>query len=175
MTWIDWLHWGINISIGTFLFSYLLRPILPVWYNEAAEAVGTRALLLLTQIPTILQAAWLISSSILYYIGMFGVLTLLLAGMLLFGYTFALELGYPYEPLAPWYSLLARIAGQPAAWAGATVVVAATVAIGNAWNLRLTRLKFGKELTKLDREEKKASEEELKKKRAAQAMAVKPL
>ena len=156
--WWDITSISIKIIIAIWFFSYLLRPFLPQGYNDFAEIIGYRFLGLILGIPPFIRNAWIFSSSIMYYLGMFSILGLLVIGAFLFGYTLLLELGISFTEASPYYLILSNVAKNKTAWAGATAVIATTVAIGHMWNLRINSTKFYEEMKKFAREEREANE-----------------
>lgn len=154
MDWFDAIRSVLQMGIALYLFSYLGRPFLPEWYNEVAETVGMRFLILVSQAPGVIYKTSLVLSSLAYYIGLLFVVCLLGAGVFLFAYAMMAQLGFSHSSFDPIYEILSGISTKDEAWAGATVSVATTVAIGHAWSLRLNRIKFDKEIRKLDRDEK---------------------
>lgn len=158
--WWDIASLSIRIIIFMWLFSYLLRPFLPQRYNDFAEIIGYRLLGVILGIPPFVRKAWIFSSSIMYYLGMFSILALLIIGAFLFGYTLLLELGISIEELSPYYLILSNVAKNKTAWAGATAVIATTVAIGHMWNLRINSTKFYEEMKKFSREERESNEKQ---------------
>ncbi len=138
------------------LLSYLLMPFLPKRYNEFVVEVSYRFLLLVLNLPSAIRNLWIFSSSIMYYIGMFSILGLFLIGFFMFSYTLLLQLGFQYSELELTYEVLVKVAENKAAWAGATIVIATTVAVGHMWNLRINSAKFNEEMKKFKREEKEA-------------------
>lgn len=140
------------------IISYLLRPFLPDKYNEVVLEIGHRFLLLLISIPTVVRNTWVCSSSIMYYLGMFSILGLFLIGLFMFLYTLLLQFGIQYSEFEPIYKVLVIVAENKAAWAGATIVIATTVAVGHMWNLRINSAKFDEEMKKFKREEQEAFE-----------------
>lgn len=166
MSWWDMVVFGLRAIVIIWFFSYILRPFLPQQYNDFAEIVGLRLLTLIVGTPLFLRNLWVFSSSIAYFLGMFSILGLLLTGILLLGYTLVVQLGFTYDQIQPFYDLAVTLSENKAAWAGATVIVATTVAIGHMWNLRINMAKFDKEMAKLQREEKEAMEKRIKENRA---------
>jgi len=158
--WWDVIVIVLKVIFVIWMASYIFRPFLPCWYNNFAEIIGYRLLGVILAVPVFVRNAWVVSSSIMYYLGMFSILGLLFAGAFLFGYTLLLELGMSIPGLWPCYSILSRIAQNKTAWAGATTVIATTVAIGHMWNLRLTSTKFYEEMKKLAMEEREAREKQ---------------
>ncbi|VVN32032.1 hypothetical protein PS662_04932 [Pseudomonas fluorescens] len=160
--WWDVMLVSVKVTVTVWLVSYLLRPFLPCWYNNTAEIIGYRLLGVIFAVPAFARNVWIVSSSIMYYFGMFSILGLLLAGAFLFGYTLLMELGINIAGLWPYYLVLSKIAQNKTAWAGATTVIATTVAIGHMWNLRITTTKFYEEMKKFAREEREAREKRSK-------------
>ncbi|WPN55791.1 hypothetical protein [Pseudomonas sp. P9_31] len=156
--WWDVVVISVKVIVSIWLISYLLRPFLPHWYNNVAEVIGYRLLGAILVVPAFTKRAWIVSSSIMYYLGMFSILGLLIAGAFLFGYTLLLELGVSFPELWPCYFILGKVAQNKTAWAGATTVIATTVAIGHMWNLRINSTKFYEEMKKFAREEREAKE-----------------
>ncbi len=165
MNWWDGIIFGVRAFIVIWFFSYILRPFLPHQYNEFAEIIGLRILTLIVGTPLFLRNLWIFSSTIAYFLGMFSILGLLLIGILLFGYTLVIQLGFNYDPIQPFYDLAVTLSKDKAAWAGATLIVATTVAIGHMWNLRINMAKFDKEMAKLQIEEKEAMDKLINKNR----------
>jgi len=158
--WWDVIVIVLKVIFVIWMASYIFRPFLPCGYNNFAEAVGYRLFAVIRAVPAFARNVWNVSSSIIYYFGMFSIFGLLLAGTFLFGYTLLLELGMSIPGLWPCYSILSKIAQNKTAWAGATTVIATTVAIGHMWNLRLTSTKFYEEMKKLAMEEREAREKQ---------------
>ncbi|OLU16977.1 hypothetical protein BVH01_10470 [Pseudomonas sp. PA1(2017)] len=156
--WWDVTLASIKVVFFIWIFSYVFRPFLPGGYNNIAETIGYRLLAVINGIPHFVRGAWIFSSSIIYYLGMFSILGLLIIGGFLFGYTLLLKLGISFAEALPYYQVLSSVAEDKTAWAGATSVIASTVAIGHMWNLRINSVKFDEDMKKIAREEREAKE-----------------
>lgn len=66
----------------------------------------------------------------------------------MFLYTLLLQFDIQYSEFEPIYKVLVIVAENKAAWAGATIVIATTVAVGHMWNLRLNSAKFDEKMKK---------------------------
>lgn len=160
---MEYLKLGIDIFLIIAFFSFILRPFLPDRYNEIAETIGMRVLMIIVGTPLFLKNLWVFSSTIAYFLGMFLILALLVIGVILFTYTLSLQIGLQNSFIQPIYDIIVVLSQNKAAWAGATIVIATTVAIGHMWNLRLNLKKFDGEMSKLRREEREILEERVKK------------
>ncbi|MEH0021454.1 MAG: hypothetical protein V6Z89_17505 [Desulfobacter sp.] len=153
---------GFRVSLILAFLSFLLRPFLPDWYNDFTEIVGSRIFKIIVGAPQFIKDLWIFFSTIAYSLGMFSIIVLLIIGIILFGYTVSLEFGCSSAVLQIVYDRLVLISQNKAAWAGATIIITTTVAIGHMWNLRLNIKKFDKEMIKHFREEREAIEKRKK-------------
>lgn len=117
----------ITISILTIVLLFLLKPILPRWCSNFLDNCQNIFYLCSRLVVEI----WRLSSLIIYYLGMFSTLFLCFIGIILVYGGFAMEMNYPIGFISVIYNTAVGVSKNHAAWAGATLIVATTVAIGH--------------------------------------------
>ncbi|WP_202754149.1 hypothetical protein [Burkholderia cenocepacia] len=133
---------------------------LPSEVSERFEMAESFVLEKLAAIPVFLSNVWLVLAHICYFVGNFFALVLIAFGAVIVGYSVYLRretLQFTFEAT---YRLAEQLAGDRVAWSGATLLIAATVAICNMWKLNLDRKQYFEKQEKELREkiEKKAKE-----------------
>ncbi|NLY12417.1 MAG: hypothetical protein GXZ10_02235 [Gammaproteobacteria bacterium] len=165
-----YLYWGwvtFKVLLGLWLLSFLIRFFLSYEKQELLREIDEFVLAKIIAIPVVLSNLWVFSGTILYFIGNFTVLLLLAFGIFMLGYSVFLnahEVEFTFESI---YSMAKTLVEDKAAWSGATIIVAATVAVGHMWKLNLDKRQYFEKREKELREEYYARRQrELKRRRS---------
>lgn len=154
-----YLHWGwiiFKVLLGLWLLSFLVRHFLSYEKQELLRAIDGFVLERIIAVPVGLSNLWIFAGTILYFIGNFTVLLLLAFGIFMLGYSILLhahEAEFSFESI---YRLAKMLVEDKAAWSGATIIVAATVAVGHMWKLNLDKRQYFEKREKDLREEYEA-------------------
>lgn len=124
------------------IISFLIRPFVSYDKQEMFGRIDLFIAEQLNAIPVRLSNLWSLVSAILYFVGNFSVLVLLVLGIFMLGYTGYLHAGDVSLSFRSIYSLASALAGDKVAWSGATIVVATTVAIGHMGKLSLDKRQY---------------------------------
>lgn len=161
MIYLEWVWSAIKCLFTLWALSYLIRWFLP---SEVQEMLGRMDEFLfgnIAAIPVLLSNIWFFAATILYFIGNFSALVLLAFGAFMVGYSIHLQWAQ-FQPTADGlYQLAKLLVEEKAAWSGATMLIAATVAIGHMWKLNFDKKQYfeKKEQELLAKFEKKRTEE----------------
>lgn len=153
---MDYLHWALIIFkflLGLWLLSFLIRPFVSYEKKDLLRGIDEFLLGKISTVPVGLSNLWIFAGAILYFIGNFAVLLLLAFGIFMLGYSVFLhahEVEFTFESI---YRLAKMLVEDKAAWSGATIIVAATVAVGHMWKLNLDKRQY------FERREKELHEE----------------
>lgn len=128
----------------------------PDWLESVDDFVLSR----FASIPVLLTNAWLVAAQICYFIGNFFALVLISFGAFIVSYSVYLKQATLQFTFDGAYQLAEQLAGDKVAWSGATMLVAATVAICNMWKLNLDRKQYFEKREKEFREQIAKKEEE---------------
>ncbi|KVO99334.1 hypothetical protein WL21_01335 [Burkholderia ubonensis] len=152
MEFVGWCWIGIKAFMVIWLASHIIRLFLPSGVFEWLESVDDFVLGRIASIPIFLQNLWLVSAEILYFVGNFFALSLIIFGAFLVSYSVCLRWASLQFTSDGLYVLAQHLADDKVAWSGATMLIAATVAICNMWKLNLDRKQY------FEKKEKEARE-----------------
>lgn len=161
MEYIEWGWFAIKCFFGIWTISYFVRIFLPSGIADKLERLDYFIFGNIVAIPVLLSNIWFFTATILYFLGNFSALVLIAFGMFMVGYSVHLQLA-AFQPTAEGLYKLAKVlVEEKTAWSGATVLIAATVAVGHMWKLNLDRKQYfeKKEQELLAQLEKKRNEE----------------
>jgi hypothetical protein len=151
-----YLEWGLDIIQVLFVLwflSFLVRPFVSYEKQELFREIDEFVVEQINSIPVILSNLWIFAGTILYFIGNFAVLFLLVMGVFMLGYSIfqhAHEIEFTFEST---YKLATLLVEEKTAWTSATTIVATTVAIGHMWKLNLDKRQYFEKYEKDRREE----------------------
>ncbi|WP_116135853.1 hypothetical protein [Trinickia diaoshuihuensis] len=160
MVYLEWCWVALKWFIPLWTALHIICWFLPSEVSARLEVVDNFLLERLVSIPVFLSNVWLVSAQICYFVGNFFALILIAFGAVIVGYSVYLKretLQFTFEGA---YQLAEQLAGDKVAWSGATMLIAATVAICNMWKLNLDRKQYFEKQEKELREqiEKKVKE-----------------
>lgn len=161
MVYLEWGWFAVKWLFTLWVLSYFIRWFLS---SEIQEMLGRMDEFLfgnIAAIPILLSNIWFFTATILYFIGNFSALILLALGAFMVGYSVHLQWAQ-FQPTAEGvYQLAKLLVEEKAAWSGATMLIAATVAVGHMWKLNLDRKQYfeKREQELLAQLEKKRTEE----------------
>ena len=161
MIYLEWGWFAIKWLFFLWMLSYFIRFFLPSELSEKFERMDEFLFGNIAALPVLLSNIWFFVATILYFIGNFSALLLLALGAFMVGYSVFLHWAQ-FQPTAEGvYQLANLLVDEKAAWSGATMLIAATVAVGHMWKLNLDKKQYfeKKEQEFLDQLEKKRAEE----------------
>jgi hypothetical protein len=163
MEYIEWGWFAIKCFFGIWVLSYFVRIFLPSVIAEKLEQLDYFIFGNIAAIPVLLSNIWFFTATILYFLGNFSALVLIAFGMFMVGYSVHLQWAEFQPTVEGLYKLAKVLVDEKAAWSGATVLIAATVAVGHMWKLNLDRKQYfeKKERELLAQLEKKRNEEHM--------------
>ena len=117
----------------------------PMWFPlvlmlKHMDAIGD-AFVSLGEIASVVHQLWKIGVVVIHAIGWF--FTICILGVSIYCLVLSFLIEFELLASAPeTFVKLSKILESPVAWAAATSIVGATIAIGHVWNLELNREKF---------------------------------
>lgn len=156
MSIVDVIETAFQLVIALWVLSFLIRLIRPEtsdFFSRTDQMIADA----ITSIPYALSNIWFATASVLYFVGNFSVLILLAFGVFLVGYSVLLHWPQVQFSADGLYQLARLLVDERAAWSGATILVAATVAIGHMWKLNLDKKQYYEKRMKELREEREAA------------------
>ncbi|TKC91721.1 hypothetical protein FAZ69_04575 [Trinickia terrae] len=166
MELLGWCWVAVKVLVPLWLASHIIRWFLPSEVADRLEIVDNFILARIASIPVFLSNAWLVSAQICYYVGNFFAVVLIAFGAVIVGYSIYLQRETLQFSFAGAYQLAGQLAGDKVAWSGATMLIAATVAICNMWKLNLDRKQYfekqEKELLERIKKEEEVRREQMK-------------
>ncbi|MFM0362031.1 hypothetical protein [Paraburkholderia sediminicola] len=142
MVFLGWCWFGIKAFIVLWLASHIIRLFLPSEVSEWLESADDFVIERIISVPIFLSNLWVVSAEILYFVGNFFALSLIVFGAFLVSYSVYLRWASIEFTLDGLYVLAQHLADDKVIWSGATMLIAATVAICNMWKLNLDRKQY---------------------------------
>jgi len=173
MKYVEWTFFALQGFIVFWSLSFILRFFLPEHIRDALERMDLFLLEAISSIPVLLSNTWFFAATILYFLGNFAVLLLLVFGLFMLGFSIQQNLGDVEFTWAWWFQLSSRLVEEKTAWSGATMIVGTTAAIGHMWKLNLDKKQYFEKIEKERQEkyeERRKRESERAKKRAHDLM-----
>lgn len=142
MAYLEWGWFVVQVFFILWALSYFIRWFFSSEIQESLNRMDEFLLGNIIAIPILLSNIWLFAATILYFVGNMAALALLAFGAFMVGYTIHLHWGQ-FQPTADGlYQLAQLLVDEKTAWSGATILIAATVAVGHMWKLNLDRKQY---------------------------------
>ena len=135
MVFLGWCWFGIKAFIVLWLASHIIRLFLPSEVSEWLESADDFVIERIISVPIFLSNLWVVSAEILYFVGNFFALSLIVFGAFLVSYSVYLRWASIELTLDGLYVLAQHLADDKVIWSGATMLIAATVACSGQVNL----------------------------------------